>query len=277
MGNCKIVVPVYKNTLSNDEAASLTTVRKNLSRFGICFVAPESIDLTPIVQKGDSDERFPNHYFSGIDGYNHLLKSSEFYARFPEYKYLLICQLDCLVLSDNLEQWLRRDFDYIGAPWFKPKKTPEDGLWRCGNGGFSLRNVNAHLRVLRGKVIKGSAYRLKGKVRLKTQNASRELGQYEKRQLWFRMRHPTRERITVEEEAKRFPHYEDLFWSFEAPKFDKKFKVPTPEEALPFAFEVAPRWCFEKNGRRLPFGCHAWAKYDREFWIEILNIARNAE
>jgi hypothetical protein len=176
-----------------------------------------------------------------------------------------------LVLSDRLEEWLSRDFDYIGAPWFKPQKKPENGLWRVGNGGFSLRNVEAHLRVLRRKVIKGSAYRLKGKIRLKTQNASRELGQYERKQLWYRMLHPTREKINVEEEAKRFPHYEDLFWSFEAPKFDEEFKVPTPKEALSFAFEVAPRWCFEKNGRRLPFGCHAWAKYDREFWIEILN------
>ena len=70
---------------------------------------------------------------------------------------------------------------------------------------------------------------------------------------------------------KRFPYHEDVFWSFEAPKFDANFKVATAEEALPFAFEVAPRWCFEKNGRRLPFGCHAWPKYDREFWMEILN------
>jgi hypothetical protein len=256
--------------LSDDESVSLATVRKKLSRFGICFAAPESLNLSKIIQKAESEERFPDHYFSGIDGYNQLLKSSVFYDRFSKNKYLLICQLDCLVLSDNLEQWLSREFDYIGAPLFKPKKSPEDGLWRVGNGGFSLRNVQSHLRVLSNKVIKGSAYRLRGKVRLKTHNASRELGRYARRQFWFRLLHPFRDKISVEEEAKRFPHYEDLFWSFEAPKFDQAFKVPTPEEALSFAFEVAPRWCFEKNGRRLPFGCHAWAKYDREFWMEIL-------
>lgn len=151
------------------------------------------------------------------------------------------------------------------------KKTPQDGLWRVGNGGFSLRNVEAHLRVLRAKVIKGSAYRLKGKVRLKTKNASRELGQYERRQFWSRVLHPRREIISVEEEAMRFPHFEDLFWSFEAPKFDASFKVPSPDEALPFAFEVDPRWCYQKNKFKLPFGCHAWAKYDREFWMEIIS------
>jgi hypothetical protein len=70
---------------------------------------------------------------------------------------------------------------------------------------------------------------------------------------------------------RRFPFYEDSFWSIEAPKFDREFRVPTAEEALPFAFEVDPRWCYEKNNRKLPFGCHAWAKYDKEFWMEVLN------
>jgi hypothetical protein len=270
-GNCRIVVPIYKSTLSDDEQFSLSTIRKNLIRFGICFVSPASLDLAGVIQEGETAERFPDFYFSGIDGYNNLLKSSEFYERFTNFRHLLICQLDCLVLSDNLEQWISKGFDYIGAPWFKPQKTPKDGLWRVGNGGFSLRNIEAHLRVLRSKVIKGSAYRLRGKVRLKTKNASRELGQYARRQFWFRVLHPSREMISVEEEADRFPHFEDLFWSFEAPKFDESFKVPTPEEALPFAFEVAPRWCYEKNNRGLPFGCHAWEKYDRDFWIEILN------
>ena len=30
--------------------------------------------------------------------------------------------------------------------------------------------------------------------------------------------------------------------------------------------EVSPRLCFERNHRQLPFGCHAWARYDGAFW-----------
>jgi len=269
--NCRVLVPIYKKTLTEDENLSLATIRRKLSGFGIIFIAPKSLELSEVKYEGESVEHFKDEYFYGIEGYNRLLKSCEFYQRFVSYEYILVCQLDCLVLSNELTNWIKKGFDYIGAPWFKPKKTPEDGLWRVGNGGFSLRNVDAHLRVLRRNVIKGSAYRLKGKVRLKTKNASRELGQYERQQFWSRVLHPRREIISVEEEAMRFPHFEDLFWSFEAPKFDGSFKVPTPEEALPFAFEVAPRWCYEKNNRRLPFGCHAWAKYDRYFWMETLN------
>ena len=269
-GNCRIVVPVYKPSLSEEEAVSIATIRKNLSRFGICFVAPECLDLSRIIRNGESSERFDDDYFNGIEGYNRLLKSSMFYERFLETPYLLICQLDCLVLGDQLEEWIRKGFDYIGAPWFKPKKTPQEGLWRSGNGGFSLRNIAAHLRVLKMRVPKGSVYRMKGSVRLRTKNAKSELGMYHKKMLWHRLFHPKGESTVVEEEMKRFRYHEDVFWSFEAPKFDPTFKVPTAEEALPFAFEEAPRWCFEKNGRQLPFGCHAWAKYDKEFWIETL-------
>jgi Protein of unknown function (DUF5672) len=43
-----------------------------------------------------------------------------------------------------------------------------------------------------------------------------------------------------------------------------RLRVATVEDALQFSFETCPRECFEMNGRRLPFGCHAW-EYDRAF------------
>ena len=45
---------------------------------------------------------------------------------------------------------------------------------------------------------------------------------------------------------------------------------PQKDEGLRFSFEVAPRLCFELNGRRLPFGCHGWHRYDRTFWEPYL-------
>ena len=59
---------------------------------------------------------------------------------------------------------------------------------------------------------------------------------------------------------------EDVFWSFEARHYDPDFRIATVEEALPFAFELSPRECFTMIGSRLPFGCHAWPRYDRAFW-----------
>jgi len=81
---------------------------------------------------------------------------------------------------------------------------------------------------------------------------------------------------SVEQELQRFPYNEDVFWSIEAPKFDALFKVASAEAALPFAFEVAPRWSLKKTGGQLPFGCHAWERYDRSFWEEVLSDSKNS-
>jgi hypothetical protein len=59
---------------------------------------------------------------------------------------------------------------------------------------------------------------------------------------------------------------EDEFWSDAAQTYYPEFKVASFETGLHFAFEVAPKLCFELNHRTLPFGCHAWHKYDRDFW-----------
>jgi hypothetical protein len=63
---------------------------------------------------------------------------------------------------------------------------------------------------------------------------------------------------------------EDIFWGYEAKKYYPEFRIASVEASLRFAFEVAPRLCFELNNHTLPFGCHAWHKYDREFWEPYL-------
>ena len=44
------------------------------------------------------------------------------------------------------------------------------------------------------------------------------------------------------------------------------FRVAPIKVALEFAFEMEVRKSFELNGRRCPFGCHAWEKFDIKFW-----------
>ncbi len=57
--------------------------------------------------------------------------------------------------------------------------------------------------------------------------------------------------------------HEDLFW---ASRDSEEFHVAPMEIALAFAFEQDVRQCFAMNHNRLPFGCHAWEKYDFDFW-----------
>lgn len=60
--------------------------------------------------------------------------------------------------------------------------------------------------------------------------------------------------------------HEDQFWGLSVAKKFSWFKVPAYEEAAAFAFEMQPHRLFELTGHRLPFGCHAWWKYDLDFF-----------
>jgi hypothetical protein len=51
----------------------------------------------------------------------------------------------------------------------------------------------------------------------------------------------------------------------------KWFKVPDEYTAAKFSMEVKAPILFEKNSNRLPFGCHAWEKYETVFWRNHIN------
>ncbi|MEM8909693.1 MAG: DUF5672 family protein, partial [Bacteroidota bacterium] len=70
-----------------------------------------------------------------------------------------------------------------------------------------------------------------------------------------------------------FTKNEDFFWSIVMPKINPFFKIPNMQEALGFAFELAPRKAYEMNHHQLPFGCHAWEKYDPDFWQPFIGPA----
>jgi hypothetical protein len=71
-------------------------------------------------------------------------------------------------------------------------------------------------------------------------------------------------------ELGRYPAAEEHFLANRAHHYCPDFKIAPVDEALSFAFECVPRYCFELTGQQLPFGCHAWHVYDREFWEEYL-------
>jgi hypothetical protein len=75
---------------------------------------------------------------------------------------------------------------------------------------------------------------------------------------------------TVEDFLKKhFLTNEDVFWGVYAKRLDPLFKVADEMSALHFSFETDPRDSLARTGK-LPFGCHGWAKYDREFWEAVL-------
>lgn len=56
---------------------------------------------------------------------------------------------------------------------------------------------------------------------------------------------------------------EDIFF---AANNGEKFKVAPVEIALMFSFEREVEKCYLKNKKKIPFGCHAWERYNLAFW-----------
>ena len=80
---------------------------------------------------------------SGHD-YNRLLTNPSFWSVLP-YDKVLIFQHDSMILKEIPEEFL--EYDFVGAPWKSdaPWNTPDR---RGGNGGISIRDVEAHKLLL---------------------------------------------------------------------------------------------------------------------------------
>lgn len=155
---CVVLVPVWKQALSNDEVRSLAQLKGVLGgRHPISFIAPQSLDIEGYrrlwgkIDVNDAPfpnvERFADGNFMDKVTYSHMLVTKDFYQRFlGRYEYMLIYQLDAWVFSDRLDEWVERGYDYVGAPWchfcgMKCREQFQETGFCVGNGGFSLRNV----------------------------------------------------------------------------------------------------------------------------------------
>lgn len=251
-----VVIPIYKNDLSDNEMVSLNQCLTVLHKHPIIIIKPRSLALTILEDyQGIKYMNFDDAYFDDIRGYNRLMLWKGFYGSFFNYEYILIYQLDAFVFSDSLLDWCKPGYDYIGAPWlrghayidiFKALKSklniyihtrfnmvqagtdlPTNIQFenKVGNGGLSLRKVHTFYYAL---------------------------NKYKK---------------SITRYLDRPEHYfnEDVWWSVELNRRKKVLKIPDYKTAACFSIENEPHRAFELTGRRLPFGCHAWEKHP-DFW-----------
>lgn len=256
-----VVIPVYQSSLSYFEQVSLRRCLSILGNHPIVVIAPQSLDTDFLSGQYciNCIERFEDSYFDGLDGYNRLMLSTEFYERFLEYTYLLICQLDAYVFSDQLTEWCDKGYDYIGAPWI-PSAKYQNGFrktelkifqfisrlfslygsrsnyYHTGNGGFSLRKTETLYRIAQSDQEKINEF----------------LG-------------------------KNSYHYaEDIYWSLRVNHLKKRLRIPDYKQSLPFAFENHPELLYRLNNNQLPFGAHAWYKEDKAlFWKRFIPELEN--
>ena len=259
-----MVTPVYRLPITDTEALAIRHLEQHLAGFDRWLMVPDSL---PIEWSGYGVQRFNDECFTGLASYSQLLLSREFYQRFKRYDFILIYQLDCLVFSNDLLSWCDRGYDYIGAPLFPDyRNDPSAGFAFVGNGGLSLRRVSAFLKVLKSRV-HVSPPEVLGEL-LSYRPSSRFI---QRLAVNFKTRlHRSGYKNRIRHYLSMYNQNEDLFWSCEATRFCPSFKIPSPEVAVSFSFEMAPQYCFVCNAACLPFGCHAWEKYDRSFWEPYL-------
>jgi Protein of unknown function (DUF5672) len=268
-----VVVHAHTSDLSPDERASLRQVTAVLGgQHTIVLAVPSTLDVSTIV--ADHPElqvmRFPDEFYGSAAAHSRMLLSSRFYAAFEQFDFVLIHHLDAYVFRDELTHWCRCDFDYVASPWFEDFELSGDDaqIVGVGNGGFSLRKVQTFLRITRqfdaaparhfpNALARRIPYRMRAVLRVGVLPLVGAL----------RVGRERREALFVFL-SRGFTANEDVFWGMRVPAGLPWFRVAPAEVGLAFGFEMKPRQLFERRGHELPFGCHGWPKYDREFWLE---------
>lgn len=266
-----IIIPIYKSILEVNELKSLNQCLKVLGDYPVIFVCPYSLDLSNYIsifsEQGRTAifEKFNDKYFDGIEGYNQMMLSTNFYRRFEKFKFMLIYQLDAWVFRNEIEYWCQQSYDYVGAPWVIEMKV--DGVKKlmfqnAGNGGFSLRNVKAQIKVLYhfSYVIKPNELIKKYKEGIKGMGYKTRI-----KDLWKLFMHLTIKNNSFFLFNQNDYFYEDDFWVRCGNNF-KWYRVANVAESMKFSFENYPSFVFEQNNQEIPFGCHAWQKHEYDIF-----------
>lgn len=228
-----VCIPIYKTLLEWYEKISL---EQAISLFGnkydICLCVPETMGTDFLNKYGCKFQirSFPDVYFTSVKAYSELCLTTAFYQGYDKYEYMLLYQLDAFAFQDDLEYFCGLGFDYIGADTC-------DGIdWNLinesiGCGGFSLRKISSFMKVL--------------------------------------IEHQD---ILTDHILKNvFITREDVFWGYCGHKPSIDFSIPNIELANRFAVTFGVKNLIRKNSSKsLPFGTHAWHRYDYNLWKPII-------
>jgi hypothetical protein len=262
-----IVVPMSTRVkLLTEEEISLRHLMHYLGKYDKYLVVPHGLKVDI---PGFRIKSFDPKFFGSTIAHRNLVLSSLFYKSFSEYKFILIYHLDSLVFSDELIKWCERDYDFIGAPWIIHEDAPYAGNsfyeGKVGNSGFALKKVSSYLKILNSSKLSIDPD-LYWKKNYSSKKKYSQLINLPKKYLM----HIKKFNGVRTEIASTWKFSEERFIANRGKYYYPEFKIASLESALRFAFECVPRYCFEKNNNQLPFGCHAWSKYDRDFWEPYL-------
>lgn len=239
---CCIAIPAYKEGLSMTEDVSLRRLHKVLKdKSNVYLFCPIELNVSKYKEIFPELQvvEFASENFTSIDAYSHLCISYDFYNSFSEYEYMLIYQLDCYLVKDNIEEWCYKGYDYIGAPILVPHSdwknftVDNEGhivsfVPSVGNGGLSLRNIDTFLEIT---------------------DPNGELRTY----------------YSLTDEKLEPVKYEDVFFCVDIRKL-YDIRIPKWNEAMNFAIDMNPDIAYDRYGMKgYPMGIHAFEK-NIPFW-----------
>ena len=281
-----VVIPIYKNVPAHAECASIRQTFRVLGSHDIVFVTHQDclLDEYEKIVRGEQGvlrtEFFDKGYFDSTAHYSDLCFSEEFYLRFKQYEYMLICQTDAWVFRDELNYWCSRGYDYIGAPIYFPRNEQHftDIFFGVGNGGFCLRRIGHCLKVVRHD---------RNRILLKPKALMRMYWYYFlyneafTRSIFRRMTLVGKlfaKCLGFGNTAGFFIHNhinEDMLfgtWAKQSWGLEDS-NIPDEQTAARFAMELNAPQLYETLGGRLPFGCHAFEKWNYEdFWKNHIHL-----
>ena len=242
-----IAIPAYKEDLTIAEKISLKRLHDVVKHKDNVYVfCPFNLDLTeykkifPELQA----RQFDPENFTSIDAYSHLCMKHSFYHAFSDFEYMVIYQLDCYLVKDEIEEWCYKGYDYIGAPilvphsdWQNFSVDNEGHIMNfkpsVGNGGFSLRNIDTFIELT---------------------NPDGEL----------------RKRYEITDEKLKNVKYEDVYFCVE---LNKLYDISKPNwnDAMKFAIDMNPDLAYDRfNMQGLPMCIHAFDK-NIPYWRKTIS------
>lgn len=253
-----VVIPIYRIPTASETFSLQQCVKVLGGKYTLCLVHPEHLDVSSLLHTYEqlTSKALSDTHFTSLGQYNAMMLSTWFYRLFESYEYMLVYQLDAFIFRDELQSWVEKGYDWIGAPWLPnhkffqytvgdairwirkilrpagttPKVTHAQLYYNVGNGGFCLRKISKMIAVTE---------------------------QY--KDLIDRIEFGDRTSM------------EDVFLAVYL-KHRSGLRTPHWREAIRFAFESNFEHCHKLNKGILPMGCHGWSKphnYQR-FWHKFI-------
>ena len=264
-----VVIPTQKFNLNYIEEEVLNRISQLYSdRYSLFLVVPE---YSPINYENKGFKNIylnPTFFFDDIQGNNSLLLDINFYKIFENYNFMLMHHLDAIILKDEVEYWVSKNYSYIGGPSIHKSfftKKPIAIKYFC-NGGLSLRKNSDFIKVLNSKNIYFNILDL---------NVVKALAKFKHMKNYLNLinkNYQIKNYFDVQNFAKEYFLNEDTFWTILAKLFIKDFRLPDNTlECANFCIDRGHEFYATKH-RINPFGIHGYTEKNAPYLKELFKI-----